>query len=342
MNLRTKTRSPWTDPRSLLASVAFHLLMLILVSFAAFGVSMPLGRLEPPVLNAEIGPVDNRASSEFAGGSSGEIGGTSETIRLSADGPSERGKKLSDAADRLLAEAIPVSASASMTEKAPIGPATTGLGLLEGDGAGGGGGSGGGSGGGDGKGIGPGTEFFGAQDRASSFAFVIDCSGSMSNRGALRIAKKELMGSLDRLPPDARFSVVFYHVRATVFPDAEGRSALMPATVDNKERVRTRLTSIRPDGGTDHVRALQTAIALKPEVIFFLTDAERMEPSDADVVRKDLGLIRIQAIEFGDGPTIQSESPLRDLATSSGGTFRHIDLSTWKDDAAGNFKTSRP
>ena len=67
------------------------------------------------------------------------------------------------------------------------------------------------------EGIGPGTEFFGAKDRASSFAYVIDCSGSMSNRGALRIAKAELINSLDRIPPDAKFTVVFYSVKARRF-----------------------------------------------------------------------------------------------------------------------------
>ena len=103
----------------------------------------------------------------------------------------------------------------------------------------------------------------------------------------------------------------------------------MFATAENKGRVQARLASIRPDGGTDHVRALKAALALKPEVIFFLTDAEKMEASDAELVRKELGSIRIQAIEFGDGPAIDTHGPLRELATSSGGTFRHIDLSTW-------------
>ena len=336
------SRSPWTDPRSLGASVALHVGFLAFVSLFAFGVSMPQSPPTPTALIAEIGPVDNRANSDAAGGAAGSMGGTAETIRLSADLPSDRVKKSLDAGERLLADVLPSLLSSPTTEKAPTGPSTTGLGLVEGEGSGGGGGSGGGSGGGIGKGIGPGTEFFGAQDRASSFVYVIDCSGSMSNRNALRIAKKELIGSLDRLPPDARFSVVFYNIRAGVFPDAQGGSALMPATIENKERLRTRLASVRPDGGTDHVVALKAAIALKPEVIFFLTDAERMEASDAERVRKELGAIRIQAIEFGDSAVVDTVSPLRDLATSSGGTFRHIDLSTRNDEATPTSRPSQP
>jgi hypothetical protein len=339
---KQSSRSPWTDPRSLGASVVFHLIFLTLISLFAFGVSMPKAPPPPTALNAEIGPVDNRANSEAAGGAPGAIGGMSETMKLSAESVSDRAKKSTDAGERLLSDILTPSLSTPTTEKAPIGPATTGIGLLEGEGVGGGGGSGGGTGGGIGKGIGPGTEFFGAQDRASSFTYVIDCSGSMSNRNALRIAKKELMSSLDRLPPDARFSVVFYNIRAGVFPDAQGHSALMPATIENKERLRTRLATVHPDGGTDHVVALKAAIALKPEVIFFLTDAERMEASDAERVRKELGTIRIQAIEFSDGSVVDTVSPLRDLATSSGGSFRHIDLSIRKEEANPAPSPSRP
>ena len=69
----------------------------------------------------------------------------------------------------------------SLLQRALPGPQTTGQGLIPGSGSGGGGGAGGGSGGGAGRGIGPGTQFFGARDHAHSFAYVIDCSGSMAS-----------------------------------------------------------------------------------------------------------------------------------------------------------------
>lgn len=325
---RTREPSPLRDPRAVGVSAVFHVAILALASFAALGVGSPTATSPPKVLSAEIGPVDNRAPRDDGGGAAGDLGGTSETLRITSESRASRGRAaLDNAADKLLTEDVPRSTVAPRTENLPVGPSTTGLGLLSGQDDGGGGGSGGGSGGGVGKGVGPGTEFFGAQDRASSFAYVIDCSGSMSNRGALRTAKAELLSSLDRLPPDAMFTVVFYNVRATVFPDAEGRPALMPATVGNKERLKTRLNAIRPDGGTDHTVALRAALKIRPEVIFFLTDAERMEGDDAKSIRDEAGSIRIQAIELGDGPLTGATSPLRDLATATGGTFRHIDLS---------------
>ncbi|MDB5350898.1 MAG: hypothetical protein JWN86_2145 [Planctomycetota bacterium] len=324
------SQSPLTDPRSLGVSAALHVVLLILASLAAFGAGRSAVPNPGAVLSAEIGPVDNRVPSGSGGGSPGEIGGTatSAMVRLSADTPPSDGTATRDPAASLLADAVPAPANPLDSEKIPLGPATTGVGLIAGTGSGGGGGSGDGSGGGVGKGIGPGTEFFGAQERASSFAYVIDCSGSMASKGALRIAKAELLNSLDRLPPDARFSVVFYNTKPTIFPDPSGNSALMSATIDNKDRAKTHLVTIRADGGTDHSRALRAAIALRPEAIFFLTDAERMDDDEARTLRAEAGSIRIQAIEFGDGPSTGGAVPLRNLATSTGGSFRHVDLST--------------
>ena len=153
---------------------------------------------------------------------------------------------------------------------------TSGLGVLPGPGPGGGGGSGGGSGGGVGRGVGPGTAFFGARERAGSFAYVIDCSGSMASRGSLDVAKRELLASLDQLPPDARFGVVFYNVRPTVFTDPPGRPG--PDAGDRGEQGAgpRPAGAIVPDGGTNHMIALRAALALRPEVIFFLTDADLM------------------------------------------------------------------
>lgn len=320
--------SPLTDVRALLGSAAFHALLFALASFAAFGVGAPTVPIAPRLLNAEIGPVDNRAPSEAGGGAPGEVGGMSDSVRISAEGRSNPGRPDLDAAARLLSDGPP--AGEPPPDVAPIGPPTTGLGLISGEGSGGGGGTGGGSGGGIGKGIGPGTEFFGATERAASFAYVIDCSGSMSNKDALRIAKVELLSSLDRLPPDARFTVVFYNIRATAFPDEAGKASLMAATRENKDRVRARLSAIRPDGGTDHARALRAAFALKPEAVFFLTDAERLEGGEVQALRDEAGAIRIQAVEFGDGPSTGGASPLRDLATATGGAYRRIDLSEWQ------------
>jgi len=321
------TSTPLTDPRALGSSFLFHALLLVVVSIAAWQVGV---RTEtdagPPTLRGEIGPVDNRAKSGSGGGSPGELGGT-ETIKLAADGLPPAGQALRDpAADALLSELLPAPTSPDQSQRALPGPLTTGLGALPGLGGGGGGGSGGGSGGGIGSGIGPGTEFFGAREHAGSFAYVIDCSGSMAVYRSLEVAKREMLASLGQLPPDAKFGVVFYNLNATVFTDNNGKAGLMAATSDNKARVKTLLASVVPDGGTNHMVALRTALSLHPEAIFFLTDADLMSTKDVDEIVAEAGATRIQAIEFGLGPSLSDSTPLRKLASSTGGSYRYIDV----------------
>ena len=134
------------------------------------------------------------------------------------------------------------------------------------------------------------------------------------------VAMRELLASLSQLPPDAQFAIVFYNLNPTLLDDAAGREGLMPATAQNKARVRSRLATIAPEGGTDHIKALRTALALRPEVIFFLTDADLMSKSDAESIHADAGNTRIQAVQFGIGPDLGTTLPLRNLATSTGGS----------------------
>ena len=89
---------------------------------------------------------------------------------------------------------------------------------------------------------------------------------------------RELNVSLEQLPPDARFGVVFYNLNATTMTDENEKPGLMPATAANKERVRTRLLTLRAEGPTDHAGALEAAFAMHPEVIFFLTDGRQLRP----------------------------------------------------------------
>ena len=324
-----------TDPRSLGGSILFHGLMLALASAVALSATLPSEPEGPQVLRGEIDPVDNRAKPGEGGGSAGELGGERLATALTPVAPAGSSTPVAAPADALLSEILPQAPNAATSEAVQQvlpGPQTSGFGLIPGPGAGGGGGggSGGGAGGGVGRGVGPGTEFFGAREHAGSFAYVIDCSGSMATRGSLDVAKRELINSLDRLPPDARFGVIFYNLHATVFTDPQGRRTMMAATTGNKGRVHQQLQRIVPDGGTDHMTALRAALALRPEVIFFLTDADLMTSGDVQAILADAGSTRIQAVEFGRGVELSGlANPLRTLAHATGGTYRYIDVTTF-------------
>ena len=320
--------TPMTDPRSLAISLSINGLMLFVASLAVMGV-VANRRVEalPKVLYGELDPVENLAPAESGGGGEEALGGTGAfAVTTDANGASVPPKE--SPADALLAELLPSRPNTLAPPGALPGPSPTGLGVMPGLGQGGGGGTGTGSGGGVGRGVGPGTEFFGVRERAGSFAYVIDCSGSMALRGALDRAKKELVGSLSQLPPDARFSVIFYNLKADVFSDARGKIGLMEATVANKARVRTLLANVVPDGGTDHMGALRAAFGLHPEVVFYLSDGDLMSQRDVIDLEAERGPIRIQAVELGLGKSNpRTITPLKKLALDSGGAYRYIDTS---------------
>jgi len=317
-------RSPLTDPRALGTSGLVHLALLLIASAIVLGVALP-GKPRPDrPLRAELGPVDNRVPLDATGGSPGDPGGTGQAdpVPVAVDAPKVEGRDAS--AEALLAEALAPAVAAGAAAAAPAG-----IGVLPGPGTGGGGGSGGGSGGGTGRGGGAGTEFFGAREKGESFAYVIDCSGSMATNGALDVAKRELLASLGRLPLESRFGVIFYNQKATVFTDPAGHPGLMAASLEAKARTRTRLREIPPDGGTNHMVALHAALALKPEVLFFLTDADMMTLPNVEEVLAAAGRTRIQAVEFGVGPDVDVSAPLRKLATATGGSYRYIDVTSF-------------
>ncbi len=228
----------------------------------------------------------------------------------------------------LLDRIVPPQPSTLPPDPEP-GTETGGLGLMLGTSGLGSSGSGGGSGSGIGTGRGPSTAFFGAREHADSFAYVIDCSGSMATHDAIGLAKRELMASLDQLPPDARFGILFYTTRFSVFPDAAGHPALMPATSTNKERVHARLTQIRPDEGTDPRPAVERALALQPEVLFLLTDGQELSYKDVDILTAHRGTTRIHTIDFGGSSPAPETAPLRRLAARTGGTYRHVNTATF-------------
>ncbi|WP_250846958.1 vWA domain-containing protein [Aquisphaera insulae] len=331
--------TPLTDPRSLASSALVHLLLVAVASLTVLQATRPREAERPATLRGEIGPADTRADRRDAagsgGGSEGEIGGLGTVeFRAPSSGTDPRGAGPDPAADAILNEILPDRSPRDL-ERALPGPQTTGIGLIPGSGSGGGGGSGGGSGGGEGREVGPGTEFFGARDNAHSFVYVIDCSGSMVAQDSLGVAKRELMNSLNPLPPDARFAAIFYNLKVRILADPSGQQGMMPATAANKARVEAQLRSVGPDGGTDHMLALRTALGLKPEVVFFLTDADMMSNSEVDKILPLAAGVRIQAVEFGRGSDLGTGTPLRRLATTTGGTYRYIDVMNFPKSARG-------
>ncbi len=184
-------------------------------------------------------------------------------------------------------------------------------------------------------GLGPGTTtFFGVKDKGSRLVYVIDCSGSMLNHQAIRVAKAELMASLESLERTQQFQIIFYNTKADLMTIAgREQDKLYWATDVNRRLAQNYISSVQADSGTDHMPALRLALSLSPEVIFFLTDADQPQLSDkqlSDIRQLNGGRSRIHCIEFGAVPELDRPNFLKKLAQQNGGGYRYRDVTAFE------------
>jgi len=178
------------------------------------------------------------------------------------------------------------------------------------------------------------AEFLGVSDSGKRFVYIIDHSGSMQEHNKLAVAKAELVASLQALDAEQLFQVVFYNQDArTLKLPVRAADGMFYATDINRTLAGQLINSIHPDGGTDHMPALQLALSYEPDVVFFLTDADepRLSAKDLDTIRRwNKAGTRIHCVEFGTGPEIGVESYLVKLARRNGGDHRYHDTSQFR------------
>jgi len=177
------------------------------------------------------------------------------------------------------------------------------------------------------------TRVFGIEAEGHKFVYVFDRSGSMggsSRNSPLNTAKAELLASLEGLGDTHQFQIIFYNEQPTIFALAGQPGKLVFGNEQNKASAQKFVRGIIADGGTRHLEALELALKLHPDVIFFLTDADQPELSPAQLAkisRINGGSCSINAIEFGLGPEIGNDNFLVRLARENGGRHTYIDVS---------------
>lgn len=322
---------------SWLASLVFHLaLVLLLALLTTVGTA---GQGHNITLEFQSG-----------GGSGGNEGAMEDSMGLAGELPST---------EMVVAEAEQANVPVDLTQVAPEMPVMP-LGdlalrspeqinaALGGAGAGSGGGSGGGDGGGNGAGEGDGdgnglgiatTGLFGLVTEGRTFVYVFDRSESMNSQlvftsegrevgsvTPLAAAKKELIKSLDDLNSKQRFHVLFYNHEMWSFDKGPGRGRPMVASDANKLRAKTFVQSVYAHGNTHHVKPLEVAVRMQPDVIFLLTDGEEKDDPTleqiARLTRQNGGVSKINVIQFVWEP--RTKSTLIQLANENGG--RHVFL----------------
>jgi hypothetical protein len=202
------------------------------------------------------------------------------------------------------------------------------------------GGNGGRGNGGGGNGV---TSMFGLSGEGGKFVYVFDHSESMnsvfslysnqqllSTITPLHSAKAELKRSLGSLGRGNHFQIVLYNDEVELFgshyyEDKE----LYPATAELKQEASEYVDAKKGEGFTNHILALETALQLKPDVIFLLTDGEAKDDLLPNQVRKlerycRHNKILINVVHFCNAP--RENCTLVRLAERTGGQHVFISL----------------
>ena len=175
-----------------------------------------------------------------------------------------------------------------------------------------------------GNGNGGATRFFQIGARAKSVVYVIDRSVSMGLNGGLTRAKQELLASLGGMPDDRRFQIIIFN-RSVQMLEPESAGGLLAASSENKQKAAEFLASVQPEGGTHPVPALRRALALKPDVIFFLSDAGDWTSRQVqEVTLINRGHTVIHVVDFDAADKDQLNAPLHVLARSNQGEYRAV------------------
>jgi hypothetical protein len=177
------------------------------------------------------------------------------------------------------------------------------------------------------------TSIFGAEGTGSKFVYVFDRSASMDGYQGrpLAAAKSELIASLQDLEQIHQFQIIFYNERPSVFnPARPDPPRMLYGDSATKRLAQNYIRGIVASGGTQHMEALKMAINMRPDVVFFLTDAAepQLSPSQLDEIRRRNSRfgVTINAIEFGAGPSQSSLNFLVRLAQQNGGHHVYVDV----------------
>ena len=172
------------------------------------------------------------------------------------------------------------------------------------------------------------TQIYGISAEGSKFVYVFDRSSSMGSFNAFASAKNELLASLESLGEIQQFQVVFYNERPTIMSIGGQSQRLFFGTAPNKRFADQFVRGVTADGATNHEQPLIVALKFRPDVIFFLTDADQpgLDPKQMDRIRQANSGTAIHTIEFGLGPQPRRENFLQQLARENGGRYVYRDV----------------
>jgi hypothetical protein len=174
------------------------------------------------------------------------------------------------------------------------------------------------------SGYGPGS-LFPLPNKAVRAVYVLDRSVSMGEGDRLEIARSELIASLQRLPARSCFQVIAYNNYAETLV-IDNNVCFLAADQTTIEKVALELKKLAPSGGTDHAKALRRGLNLRPDVLYFVTDADDLSLELVDNLTKSNACVAIHTIELTNRRNPRPDGSLARLARCTGGTYRCVPL----------------
>jgi uncharacterized protein with von Willebrand factor type A (vWA) domain len=155
------------------------------------------------------------------------------------------------------------------------------------------------------------------EPESRGIVYVIDRSGSMTC--SLDYVKSELKRAIGELSEDDEFDVIFY---SSGPPVEMPTRRLVNATERNKQLAFQFIDGVIAQGETDPAGAIERAFAVKPDIIYILTDGEfdraivalvKRLNADAKVTVHTIGFL------YREGEPI-----LKQIADQNGGRYRFV------------------
>ena len=167
------------------------------------------------------------------------------------------------------------------------------------------------------------VKFYGLSDPAKKIVYILDHGGSMLD--TFDYLRAEAIQSVNALTPEQAFSVVMFSERGVaIYPQ------LQLATPEIKKDFVTKMQNFRAQGMSNDLldplkESFEKAFAMRPEVIYFVTDGRfdpRLIKEVTDRLNKDKK-VRINTLAYvQNDPT--SEDQLKDLARKNSGSYKFV------------------
>ncbi len=164
-----------------------------------------------------------------------------------------------------------------------------------------------GLGSGDGIGNGEGSDaadsFFGLRPVGRRFVFVLDCSRSMNHphdteaKTRFKRMKLELIKSIQGMGPESEFYLIFFNDFAIPMPSA----VPVQAAEQPKLKYLYWMKEMKAEGNTEPRLAIQHALKLQPDILYFLTDGSFTYRVQQDLLSLQSGKTEIHTFAF-DAP----------------------------------------